>query len=66
MSKKRFSKNYYKLLKINKKEILTKAKSAAGNPFNALAGVELFVSYLRLVRDYYKNGENVWAMENFE
>ena len=35
-------------------------------PWGAMSGVQLFVQYLEWVRDYYKNGENVHAVEKFE
>ena len=60
------SKQYKKLFKKHRKEIMKQAKKASKNPFDFGVGLELFVKHLYFMHDYYELGENVWAQENEE
>ena len=60
---KHYSRDYYKMMRNNRKKLVQAAKSVY--PWNCEA-YELLIPYLEWVRDYYKKGENIHAMENFE
>lgn len=57
-------KEYKKMWKAHKKELIKLAKKAT--PFQAEDGFEMWIEHLRFMRDYYKIGYNVWAMERKE
>lgn len=63
-SRKKFSKNYYKMFRKNKHNILNIAKIASEDPFDAFIGLEMFVAHLKFMKDYYELGENVWSAED--
>jgi len=60
---KKFSKEYNKMFKHYKNIIMKDAKQAASDPFDYGPGLQLFIDHLYFMRDYYRNGENVWACE---
>lgn len=60
---KRLSKEYKQMCKKWKKIICKDAKNAARDPFDWNPGLQVFVDHLYFMRDYYRNGENVWACE---
>ncbi len=61
---KRFSRNYHKMIKRNKKEILKTAKKT--NPWDWFWGIKLLVEHLKFMKEYYELHENVWAKEPYE
>ena len=57
------SKEYKNMFKRHKKSIMEQAKYASTDPFDWGVSLELLIKHLYFMRDYYKLGENVWAME---
>lgn len=62
--KKKYSKEYYKLIKRNNKKLVKLAKET--RPWDWSWGIELLVLHLEYMKEYYSNNENVMAMENYE
>ena len=63
MGKKKFSKDYHKMIKTNRKKLVKLSKEVY--PWNC-QGLELLVAWLEWAKEYYENGENVCAMEDYE
>jgi len=59
--KKKRSKEYKKMMKNYKKVLLKSAKEA--EPWDYGFGLDLFISHLTWMRDYYELNENVWGEE---
>ena len=56
-------KAYQKMIKKNRKKIMRLAKDASTKPFDYELGLKMFVAYLEFMKDYYKLGAHVVAME---
>ena len=63
LSHKEWSKEYYDMLKKNAEKLDEIHENARKSPWEWSWGNDYFVQFLRFMRDYYKLGENVWAME---
>lgn len=64
--KQKRSKEYKNMFRHYKKSILKQAKEAAINPFDYGPGLYTFIEHLKFMRDYYKLGENVEALDTDE
>ena len=56
-------KKYRKMIKKNRKKIMLLAKDASTKPFDYELGLKMFVAYLEFMKDYYKLGAHVVAIE---
>lgn len=56
-------KEYFKMLKHYKKTIRALAKDASTKPFDWQFGMDLFIEYMKFMKEYYEIGYNVWACE---
>jgi hypothetical protein len=54
--------NYKKLMREHRKKMKKLAKEC--HPFDWGCGLEMLMEHLYWMRDYYKNGYNVWAAED--
>lgn len=57
------SKEYKKMMRKYKKSIRTKAKEMSQCPWDYGYAVDIFMEYVRFMRDFYTLGENVWQVE---
>lgn len=63
LSNKKWSKDYYDMLKEGAEKLDEIHECARKSPWEWSWGLDYFVEFLRFMRDYYKLGENVLAME---
>ena len=63
LSNKEWSKDYYDMLKEGAEKLDEIHECARKSPWEWSWGLDYFVEFLRFMRNYYKLGENVWAME---
>lgn len=54
---------YKRMIKKYYKRLVSKARYAGKNPFDAELGIELLAIYIKYMQDYYELGENVHAEE---
>lgn len=59
----KYSQDYYDMLKEGAEKLDKIHKSARKSPWEWSWGLDYLVAFIRFMRDYYKVGENVWAME---
>ena len=62
--KHKFSRSYKQMMKKNKKNLIKLAKET--KPWDWNYGIELLIAHLNFMKEYYENGENVWAREDCE
>lgn len=61
---KKRSTKYKEMVKSHKEKIMSAAKQASIYPFDYAFGLNMFVEYLRFMKDYYELGENVYGEDN--
>lgn len=57
------SKKYKQILKQYRKSILKCAKEASKCPWESMFGLDMFVEFLKYMKDYYTLGENVFQCD---
>lgn len=61
---KQLRKQYFKMIRKNRKELNSLNKAACTRPWDSSYGLDYFVAYMKFMQDYYNLGWNVWQTDD--